>query len=55
VASGAAIAMSQQATNPTPPPYAAPCTRAIVGFDRLRSVFSMLAIAIASARFSDGA
>ena len=32
VASIAPIAMSQQATRPTPPPYAAPCTRATVGF-----------------------
>ena len=30
--------MSQHATRPTPPPNAAPCTRAIVGFDRSASV-----------------
>jgi len=33
VASGTASAMSHAATSPTPPPYAAPVTRAIVGFD----------------------
>ena len=41
VASTAAIAMSQQATRPTPPPNAAPCTRATVGFGSSFSVRSI--------------
>ena len=52
VASCAAIAMSQAATRPTPPPNAAPCTRATVGFPIPASVASIVASAVASATFS---
>ena len=52
MASCAATAMSQQATNPTPPPNAAPRTQATVGLLRPFSVRSISASACASARFS---
>ena len=53
VASAAAIAMSQQATRPTPPPYAAPWMRATVGFGSSFNVAQHRARApAASARFS---
>ena len=46
------IAISQHATRPTPPPYAAPLTRAIVGLDRKFSVRISAASRSASSRFS---
>src|SRR3546814_2114661 len=44
--------MSQQATSPTPPPKAAPWTRAMVGFGNSSSTRIRRARARASARFS---
>ena len=51
VASTAAMAMSQHDTSPTPPPYAAPCTRATVGLGHSSTARSIAASAVASARF----
>ncbi len=51
-ASCVATAMSQQATRPTPPPNAAPCTRAMVGFLRWAMVRIRAPSPIASRRFS---
>ena len=51
-ASGTPMAMSQQATRPTPPPKAAPCTRAIVGLGSSSRVRIRRARARASSRFS---
>ena len=48
----AAIAMSQQATRPTPPPNDAPCTRATVGFAEARERREQLAPAPARRRGS---
>src|SRR6202521_4025386 len=47
-----ATAMSQHATRPTPPPYAAPCTRATVGLRKCAMVRMSAASPIASRRFS---
>src|SRR5574343_227476 len=47
-----ATAMSQAAARPVPPPSAAPCTRAMVGFFISASTRSMRASARASRRFS---
>src|SRR4051794_9760056 len=52
LAASDAIAMLQQATNPTPPPNAAPWTRATVGLGRKLSTRINSAKALASARFS---
>ena len=52
LAASDAIAMSQQATSPTPPPNAAPWTRATVGLGRKLSTRINSARAPASARFS---
>ena len=46
------IAMSQQATRPTPPPYAEPFTRAMVGLERKFSVRINAASRSASSRFA---
>src|SRR5258706_1860602 len=51
-ASYVATAMSQHATSPTPPPSAAPCTRAMVGLRRCAMVRMSAARPIASRRFS---
>ena len=47
-----AMQMSQALASPMPPPSAAPCTRAIVGFFISARVRSMPASFIASAKFS---
>ena len=54
VATCVPTAISQHATNPTPPPSAAPCTRAMVGFERPCNVDISVASALASRRFSSG-
>src|SRR6478672_5711697 len=47
-----ATAMSQHATRPTPPPYAGPCTRAMVGLRKCARVRISAASPMASRRFS---
>ena len=52
LAASVPTAMSQQAASPTPPPYAAPCRRAIFGLDSACSVLINRPSASASRRFS---
>ena len=52
VVSSAAMTMSQTAARPTPPPSAAPCTRAMTGIGSVSSLSSIRTTSSASRRFS---